>query len=56
MRIVNLKDHKKVPVFKNINYAVKMIWQADKMLLSGYILNRTAENIFSLFIQNILFL
>lgn len=56
MRIVNLKDHKKVPVFKNIKYAVKMIWQADKMLLSGYILGRTAENIFSLFIQNILFL
>ena len=56
MRIVNLKDHKKVPVFKNIKYAVKMIWQADKLLLSGYILNRTAENIFSLFIQNILFL
>ena len=25
MRIVNLKDHKKVPVFKNIKYAVKML-------------------------------
>ncbi len=46
----------KVPVFKNIIYAVKLVWQCDKRLLLGYLANTFAGNIFGLFIQNILFL
>lgn len=46
----------KVPLIKNISYALKLTWNADKRLLLGYIFNYTADKIFSLFIQNILFL
>ena len=46
----------KVPVFKNITYAMKLVWQCDKRLLIGYLINGFAGNIFALFIQNILFL
>lgn len=46
----------KVPVFKNIIYALKLVWECDKKLLLGYIANGFAANIFSLFVQNILFL
>lgn len=46
----------KVPVFKNIVYALRLVWQCDKKLLIGYIVNGLSANIFSLFIQNILFL
>lgn len=46
----------KVPVFKNIAYALKLVWQSDKRLLIGYIINGFSANIFALFIQNILFL
>ena len=46
----------KVPVFKNIIYALKLVWECDKKLLLGYIANAFAANIFALFVQNILFL
>jgi ATP-binding cassette subfamily B protein len=46
----------KVPVFKNIAYALKIVWQCDKRLLIGYLINGFAGNIFALYIQNILFL
>ena len=46
----------KVPVFKNIAYALKLVWQSDKRLLIGYIINGFSAHIFALFIQNILFL
>ncbi len=46
----------KVPVFKNIVYALKLVWQCDKRLLIGYIINGFSANIFTLFVQNILFL
>ena len=46
----------KVPVFKNIAYAMKLVWQCDKRLLIGYLINGFAGNIFALYIQNILFL
>ena len=46
----------KVPVFKNIMYALKLVWQSDKRLLIGYMINGFAANIFMLYIQNILFL
>lgn len=46
----------KVPVFKNIAYALKLVWQCDKRLLIGYMINGFSANIFMLYIQNILFL
>ena len=46
----------KVPVFKNIIYALKLVWQSDKRLLIGYMINGFSANIFMLYIQNILFL
>ena len=46
----------KVPVFKNITYALKLVWQCDKRLLIGYMINGLSANIFMLYIQNILFL
>lgn len=56
MRRVPVHEKVKVPVIKNIIFALKLVWQADKRLLLGYIFNMTADRIFSLFIQNILFL
>ena len=46
----------KVPVLKNIIYALKLVWQNDKRLLIGYMINGFSANIFALYIQNILFL
>lgn len=55
-RYIQLHEQVKVPVVKNIVYAVKLIWQADKRLMLGYLLDQIGTKIFSLFIQNILFL
>lgn len=46
----------KVPVFKNIAYALKLVWQCDKRLVISYLINNFASNIFAMYIQNILFL
>lgn len=46
----------KVPVFKNVVYALKLVWQCDKSLFICYIIRYLADNIFSRFVQNILFL
>lgn len=56
MARVYQKDHKRVPVTKNMLFALKLVWQADKRLLIGYLINMLADQIFSLYIQNILFL
>lgn len=56
MRYIQLHEEVKVPVVKNIIYAVKLIWKADKRLILGYILNDITDRLFFLFIQNILFL
>lgn len=47
---------KKVPVFKNVIYALKLVWQTDKRLLICSFVNMSADMIFSVFLQNILFL
>ncbi len=47
---------KKVPVVKNILFALKLVWQTDKKLLIASFLNHSADMIFSVFLQNILFL
>ena len=56
MRRLPRDPNLKVPVFKNIIYALKLVWQCDKRLLIGYLINGFSANIFMLYIQNILFL
>ncbi len=55
-RYIRLHEQVKVPVVKNMIYAVKLIWQADKKLMLGYLMSAIAGKVFGLFIQNILFL
>lgn len=45
-----------MPVVKNIRFALGLVWQTDKRLLIGYLINMTVNGIFSMFVQNILFL
>ena len=56
MARVYLKDHKRVPMLKNMIFALKLGWEADKRLLIGYLCSMIADHIFSLYVQNILFL
>lgn len=55
---MRLKVHEdiKVPVFKNIVYALKLVWDADKRLLLSYLYSNIIDNVFQYFIQSILFL
>lgn len=57
MRFIKLdKEQQNVPVFKNVAYAMRLIWQVDKRLLIGYLLEYITEDILSVFIKNVLFL
>lgn len=57
MRWIKIDEEQmNVPVFRNVWYAVKLVWKADKKLLLGYLLQQTCKDVFALFIQNILFL
>lgn len=47
---------KKIPVVKNVLYALKLVWQTDKKLVISLFVNMSADMIFSVFLQNILFL
>lgn len=56
MRRVPLKEAREVPVFKNIIYAVKLVWKCDNKLMISHLVYGFATNLFAQFIQNILFL
>ena len=56
MRRFPLHERVKVPVVKNIVFALKLVWQTDKKLFIGYLINMTVDGIFKMFVQNILFL
>ena len=48
MRFVEIdEEQKNVPVFKNVIYALKLTWKADKKLLLGYIFQEGFFAIFS---------
>ena len=48
MRYIEIDEQQKnVPVFKNVIYALKITWKADKRLLLGYILQEGFFAIFS---------
>ena len=49
-------DLLKVPVFKNIVYALRLVWQCDKKLPIACLINSLAVDVFSRFVQSILFL
>ena len=56
MRWIKLHEPVKVPVFKNIIFALKLVWKADKSLLIGYLLTEISNKVLSMYVQNILFL
>ena len=56
MRWIKLHEPVKVPIFKNALYALKLIWQADKRLLIGYLVTEISNKVLSMYVQNILFL
>lgn len=55
-RRLGIPEHEKVPVVKNIIFALKLVWKADKKLFICSLVNQAADQVFSLFVQNILFL
>ena len=56
MRWIKLHEPVKVPIFKNVMYAIKMVWEADKKLLIGYFVTEISNKVLSMYVQNILFL
>lgn len=56
MRYIRLHEDIKVPVFKNVAYALRLVWKADKRLVLSYIFSNISDNIFQHYIQSILFL
>lgn len=56
MARVYQKDHRRVPLFRNVVFGLKLGWEADKRLLIGYLINMIADQVFALYVQNILFL
>ena len=56
MRLIKLHEPVKVPVFKNVIFALKLVWKADKKLLLGYFVTEISNKVLSMYVQNILFL
>ena len=57
MRITPItREQNSVPVFKNIVYGLRLGFKCDKNLFLGYLLSQIMGNIFSMYLQNILFL
>ncbi|MBQ8765641.1 MAG: ABC transporter ATP-binding protein [Clostridia bacterium] len=56
MRWIKLHEPVKVPIFKNALYALKLVWEADKKLLIGYLVTEISNKVLSMYVQNILFL
>lgn len=56
MRYIQIHEDEKVPVAKNVAFAMKLIWKADKRLLTSSIISIVADQIFGSFIRSVLFL
>lgn len=50
------QNKEKIPVLKNVIFALKLIWEADKKMLIGIFAAEIANNVLSMYVQNILFL
>ncbi len=46
----------KVSIIKNTAFALKLVWKIDKRLPLGYLVSTVSQKVFSMFIQNVLFL
>lgn len=53
---LSMKKEDKAPVLKNVIYALKLVWKADKTLFFGYIFSQCVSIFFGLFIRSVLFL
>ena len=56
MRWIKLHEPVKVPIFKNVMFALKLVWEADKRLLIGYLVTEISNKVLTMYLQNILFL
>lgn len=56
MRWIKLHEPVKVPVLKNVIFALKLVWEADKRLVIGYFVTEISNKVLSMYVQNILFL
>lgn len=57
MRYIRMHEEQfKVPVFKNVIYALSLVWKADKRLIIGYLMQQTFGAVFASFVRNVLFL
>lgn len=56
MRWIPVHERVKVPVLKNLWWAAKMLFKADKWFLISGILSQCATDFFRLFVQGVLFL
>lgn len=56
MRWIKLHEPVKVPIFKNVIFALKLVWEADKRLLIGWFVTEISNKVLSMYVQNILFL
>lgn len=50
------RNKEKIPIFKNVLFALKLVWEADKKMIIGIFAAEIANNVLSMYVQNILFL
>lgn len=50
------RNKDKIPVLKNILFALKLVWEADKKMIISAFVTEIANNVLSMYVQNILFL
>ena len=56
MRYIKLHEETKVPIFRNVVWAVRLIWQADWRLPVSSLLEEFCDSFLGVFVKNILFL
>lgn len=49
-------NKEKIPILKNVLFALKLVWEADKKMIIGIFAAEIANNVLSMYVQNILFL
>ena len=50
------RNKEKIPILKNVLFALKLVWEADKKMIIGIFAAEIANNVLSMYVQNILFL
>lgn len=49
-------NKEKIPILKNVLFTLKLVWEADKKMIIGIFAAEIANNVLSMYVQNILFL